>query len=436
MYSEARTPRDTVRKMGEERDATRAGVGASPRGAVFVLPTLTTGQQGPVAALVSTAGWASAAQRVLGASWIVTPSGVITPSDARTRASERRLASPTTPSWRRIVPVEAKTALKDFRELRRARTFRVVVDGPWREHSVVFVWQRHELFHTAGLQLASRLQVPSVVFVPAPLVWQARQWGVRRPGWSRALEHFGERVPLRRADVVASGSEAVAAEVIRLGVDERRVVVTPTGVDTDLFTSDASGAATRARLGLEHRFVVGWVGSFRRFHALDQAVAALSGADNVALLLVGDGPERRRIEQLARAAGVHVVCTGTVEHHELEQYLAAMDVALVLATPGAPFHYSPLKLAEYLAAGVPVVAARVGALPERLVDGIDSVLVPPGDSVALRYELLRLRDDPAERARLGRAGRTAAVERWSWDHSIRRIVDHLAERGSDVSGAG
>jgi glycosyltransferase involved in cell wall biosynthesis len=406
------------------------------RGAVFVLPTLTAGQQGPVAALVSTAGWTSAAERVLGAAWIVTPSGVITASEARGRASETGLASAAAPGWRRMVPVGAKTALKDLRELRRARAFRVPAGGPWRGRDLAFVWQRHELFQTAGLRLASELHVPSVMFVPATLVWQARQWGVRRPGWGGSVEHFGERVPLRQADVVACGSEAVVAEVVRLGVDERRVVVTRTGVDTELFTPDASGAAVRARLGLEQRFVVGWVGSFRRFHALDQAVAALTGAENVTLLLVGDGPERRRIEELARSAGVHVVCTGTVDHRELQGYLAAMDVALLLAVPGAAFHYSPLKLAEYLAAGIAVVAARAGELPEQLRDGTDALLVPPGDTPRLRTALLRLRDDPQERARLGEAGRTAAVERWSWDRSIRMVLDHLADRGGGVFGAG
>ncbi len=71
---------DTVRGMGAER-----------AGAVFVLPTLTSGQQGPVAAYVSTAGWAAAAARVVGAAWIVTPSGILTPDDARRRASESKL---------------------------------------------------------------------------------------------------------------------------------------------------------------------------------------------------------------------------------------------------------------------------------------------------------------------------------------------------------
>jgi glycosyltransferase involved in cell wall biosynthesis len=402
-------------------------MGAERAGAVFVLPTLTSGQQGPVAAYVSTAGWAAAAARVVGAAWIVTPSGILTPDDARRRASESQLSSADAASWRSRLPVAVKTALKDAREYRRARSFRVDHDGPWRDHDLAFVWQRHELFQVAGFELASALSVPSVVFVPATLVWQAGVWGVHRPGWGRALERFGERGPLRRADVVACGTDAVVDEVVRIGVDPARVVVTPTGVDTEIFAAGAAAGDVRARLGLGDRFVVGWVGSFRRFHAIDQAVTALTGVENVSLLLVGDGPERRRVEEIAAAAGVDVVCTGTVDHRELPAYLGAMDAALVLSAPGAAFHYSPLKLAEYLAAGVPVVAAKAGALPERLHDGVDSVLVPPGDTAGLRDALVRLRDDPDERGRLGRAGRAAAVDRWSWDQSVRIVLEHLAQ---------
>jgi glycosyltransferase involved in cell wall biosynthesis len=427
------------RRTPDKRDRIRFP--AMPAGAVFVLPTLTAGQQGPVAAFVSTAGWAGAAQRVLGASWIVTPSGVITPDDARRRASQASLASPPATSrgrGRKAVPVVVKTAVKDLREFRRARAFHAAPAGPWTGTDLAFVWQRHELFHTAGIRLASALRVPSVVFVPATLVWQAREWGVRRPGWSRAAEHFGEAVPLRSADVVACGTDAVVREVVNLGVDRKRIVVTPTGVDIDLFSPGAntsSAAAIRTRLGIERRFVVGWVGSFRRFHALDQAVDALAGADNVTLLLIGDGPERRRIEELARAKNVDVVCTGTVDHHELPAYLAAMDVALVLAQPGAEFHYSPLKLAEYLAAGIAVVVPRAGVLPSRLTDGVDAILVEPGDTAGLRSALLRLRDDPVERVGLGRAGRAAAVARWSWDQSVQIVLDHLADPDAVVDGA-
>jgi glycosyltransferase involved in cell wall biosynthesis len=68
-----------------------------------------------------------------------------------------------------------------------------------------------------------------------------------------------------------------------------------------------------------------------------------------------------------------------------------------------------------------VVAPRAGQLAERLTDGVDAVLVDPGDTAALVEALRRLRDDPAARARLGVAARAAAVDRWSWDEQIRRV---------------
>ena len=267
--------------------------------------------------------------------------------------------------------------------------------------------------------------MPSVVFVPAPLAWQARQWGVKRPGWSRWTERVGERAPLRAADVVACGSEAVAEQVRRIGVDHGRIVITPTGADPELFRSHPDRDAARRRLGIDGRFVVGWVGSFRRFHTLEQAVDAVAGLDGTTLLLVGDGPERARVERLARDRDVTLVCTGTVPHDDVPEYLAAMDVGLVLAANEHSFHYSPLKLAEYFLAGLPVIAPRAGALPEQLSDGVDSVLVPAGDRDALAGALRRLRDDPQTRERLGRAARESAAQGWSWDRSVELVLAAL-----------
>ena len=110
-----------------------------------------------------------------------------------------------------------------------------------------------------------------------------------------------------------------------------------------------------------------------------------------------------------------------------------MDVALVLAAADAPFHYSPLKLAEYLAAGLAVVAPRAGDLPKQLHDGVDALLVRPGDSDELAAALLRLQRDPEERGRLGNAARSAAAERWSWDRSVEQVLD-AAQRSRGRSG--
>jgi glycosyltransferase involved in cell wall biosynthesis len=345
---------------------------------------------------------------------------------ARHEASSPALGSQSMPSWRRWIPTTVTTGIKDLQGWRRARCYQIDPAGPWRDADLAFVWQRHEMFQDAGLRLARTLDLPSVLFVPATLVWQAEQWGVRRPGWGHQLEQVGEAPGLRSADVVACGTEAVAEQAMRIGAPERRIVITPTGVDLDLFADVDDPAARRRELGLDGRFVVGWLGSFRRFHAIEQAVEAVAAIDGATLLMVGDGPERPRIEELARHLGVHTVFTGTVNHDDLPSLLAVMDAALVLAPIGAGFHYSPLKLAEYLAAGIPVIAPAVGQLSERLTDRVDALLVPPHDQAALRAALIELRDDPGLAAEIGRAGLATARANWSWDHQVRRVLEALA----------
>jgi glycosyltransferase involved in cell wall biosynthesis len=113
--------------------------------------------------------------------------------------------------------------------------------------------------------------------------------------------------------------------------------------------------------------------------------------------------------------------------------MAAMDAALVVASPAQEFHYSPLKLGEYLAAGLPVVAPAVEQIERRCTDGVDIVLVPPGDTAALRAALIELRDDELLRARVAKAARATAEREWSWDHQIRRILDALGRSARERS---
>ena len=185
---------------------------------------------------------------------------------------------------------------------------------------------------------------------------------------------------------------------------------------------------------LDGQFVVGWIGSFRKFHALEQAVARV-GAPRRRDVAARRRRPRARPHRTARSGtpASRLVCTGTVAHDDIPEHLAAMDVGLVLASSARTFHYSPLKLAEYFAAGLPVVAPRAGGLPTQLRDGVDALLVEPGDPDELAAALRRLRDDPAERDRLGRAARSVAAERWSWDRSVERVLAALARSGTGSS---
>ncbi len=104
---------------------------------------------------------------------------------------------------------------------------------------------------------------------------------------------------------------------------------------------------------------------------------------------------------------------------DLPRHLAAMDVGVVMADPRS-FHYSPLKVAEYLAAGLPVVAPDVAPLASRLDPDANAVLYRPGDVDALRRCARGPRVDGPRRERL-RAGALAAAPAWSWDEQVRRV---------------
>jgi glycosyltransferase involved in cell wall biosynthesis len=142
------------------------------------------------------------------------------------------------------------------------------------------------------------------------------------------------------------------------------------------------------------------------------------------LLLGGAGAEVRTVRDLTVTLGVAdaVVLAGAIAHADMPEFIAAMDVAVVSARPDAGFHYSPLKLREYLACGVPVVAPRLGEIPRTVHDGDDALLHPPGDTDALTNRLLRLLDDDVLRADLARRGRELVLATSTWDVRINELL--------------
>ncbi len=177
--------------------------------------------------------------------------------------------------------------------------------------------------------------------------------------------------------------------------------------------------------------VVVFVGSFRAWHGAAEAIHAFRTVQaripDAYLLLVGDGPERAGLEQSVRdQSAPHIVFTGAVPYRDVPLHLAIADVAVAPFVPSLHpplqhfgFYWSPLKIFEAMAMGLPVVTTAVSPLTE-IVFGT-GMAVPEGNRSALAGAMTDLLCDPQRRATLGAEGRARVVSEWSWEAHCRHL---------------
>jgi len=241
-----------------------------------------------------------------------------------------------------------------------------------------------------------------------------------RTEFFRETERFLARHTTR---LIAVGPE-VRDDLVGLGVaPPERFTVIRLGIDLESRLRDeGAGADLRRLFGVPpDRFVVGWIGRMTGIKRVPDVLATfrrlLDHGVDAELCLVGDGPERPQLEQRARDLGIARLTLFAGYQREIAPYFDLFDAFLL---PSAN-EGTPVVAIEALAAQRPVVATRVGGVPDVVREGVDGFLVDVGDVDGLAGRLAELARDPELRRRFGEAGREAVVPRYR----VSRLLDDV-----------
>jgi glycosyltransferase involved in cell wall biosynthesis len=290
--------------------------------------------------------------------------------------------------------------------------------GQLRRHGPFdLVYERYSLWSCVGMEYARDRGAVGVLEVNAPLVEEHARY--RELVHAEEARQVAERA-FGAARVLTAVSSGVAEYLNRHKSARGRVHVVPNGVNPRRFSPEVA-ASRPAAPGM---FTVGFCGNLKPWHGIAELMEAFARLharrSESRLLVVGEGPERETIER--KRLGEAVEMTGRVSADEVPELLRSMDVATVPYPVMADFYFSPLKLYEYMAAGVAVVGSRIGQVAEVLSDGVSGVLCPPGDVGALEEALERLMLDRGMRERLAKAAREEVLRRYTWDAVVARVL--------------
>ncbi|PVE20100.1 glycosyltransferase family 1 protein [Arthrobacter sp. Bz4] len=290
---------------------------------------------------------------------------------------------------------------------------RVIADG------ATVAYERYSLFSDALARVTSALNIPGFLEVNAPLIDEQR---IHRSlvGEDVALEALQRQVAAAARTVCVSQPVAEWVKE-RVSIEHHSTVaVVPNGVNVNRIrpTPETVGSP-----------VVVFVGTLKPWHGVETLIQAKAVAStDWALRIVGAGPEGERLRELAVSTGTAVEFTGALTPDFIPAALAGCAVAT------APYpamedandqYFSPLKIYEYCAAGLPVVASRVGQVPSIIDNGVTGLLVDPSNPAALAAAIDDLAAAPLARAAMSDAARRMATDHHSWDSVLDRITEGI-----------
>jgi glycosyltransferase involved in cell wall biosynthesis len=226
----------------------------------------------------------------------------------------------------------------------------------------------------------------------------------------------------RRSNHLICVSNNLGKEILKMGIPREKISAIYNGVDDEFLKERdhrKSQDFLRAKYGITSRYCL-YVGRLAQRKGLDYLLRAIEKVGCGHCVIVGDGPQRKSLQSLAKNLQIQdrTIFTGFVPEDDLKNFYAAADF-LILPSLAEGL---PLVILEALALGVPVVATEVAGIPEIILDGYNGLVVPPRDADALSIAIKRLAADPELRKKMSAHARQTVGQKFSWRSVAQEVL--------------
>ncbi len=322
---------------------------------------------------------------------------------------------------KKIIPPSVWSGLKNINLIRVDRKLTEILRGKLVSWKPDLIYERCSYLQTSGVKIAREYHLPHLMEINSPCV---EEQGELEDGYKFFfdLARKREKEQAEKSDMLICVSTALKSYYQRfLNIDPQKIMVVPNAINPEICRLEKKDGIKK-KLGIENNRVIGFVGSFFRWHRIDLVIKAFNELEEsgTKLLIVGSGSIENDLRELAAQMkrGGDIIFTGEVEHDRIYDYIRSMDIC-VLA--GSHWYGSPIKLFEYGAMRKPIIAPDNVPVKDIIADGIDGLLVKPtvrSISLALR----KLLDDPALADKIASSFNYKVCNEYTWTNHAEMIL--------------
>ncbi|MBW2194212.1 MAG: glycosyltransferase family 4 protein [Deltaproteobacteria bacterium] len=293
----------------------------------------------------------------------------------------------------------------------------------FRKKKPNLIYERYGLYGWAGIRLAKEFSVPIVLEVNSLLAEKEKN-RLHFPNLAKTLENS----IMKKATAVCCPSKVMKSLLLKRGLREEKILITPNGIDFKKFDIGMKVQKTDKLDKLHGKIVVGFVGSIRGFLGIDlileSAQHILSQRKDIHYLVIGDGRAFPDVKAYIRDNGLadQFTLTGGIPHTDIPKYIAAMDIGLAPYRHKEPFHNSAMKIFEYMAMAKPVIASAQGQIKDIIRHKKNGLLVEPDDCEGLTRAILELVDQESVRQNMGLNARATVERGYTWEANASKVL--------------